>query len=152
MLYRGEEVKLSISCPWLFLENQGTVYIYETAAYTRHSVPSCCNIVFRGSWRQGSKQVMTSESPPSGVKCEWRGHKAMAEMAIIQIPEAQTLFLSHSLLASISIDWRSRVGTAWAVFQGGFSDVFETIIASHFLYLRCLLQLPSAETLCSVQT
>lgn len=62
-------------------------------------------------------------------------------------------FGAFFLFVGLHFHWlKGRVRTAWAVFQDGFSDVFETIIVSHFLCLHCLLQLPNAETLCSVWT
>lgn len=38
VLYGGEEVKLSISCPQLFVENEGAVYICETAASIQNTL------------------------------------------------------------------------------------------------------------------
>jgi len=72
-------------------------------------------------------------------------------MALVQSPPAQ--ILSHFFF----LCWRpfplteeADFRTAWVVCQGGFSDVFETIIVSHFLCLHCLLQVPNAEIPCSV--
>lgn len=158
VLYRGEEVKLSISCPWLFLENWGTVYICETAASIQSTLCQAAVILCsegdegKGQSRWWSRRALhlalSVSEEGTGWWRRWWSCKAQEHRLFFFL-----FGFFFSFFVGLHFHWlKGRARTAWAVFQDGFSDVFETIIVSHFLCLHCLLQLPNAETLCSVWT
>lgn len=152
VLHRREAVKLSIFCPWLFLENWGTVYICETAASIQSTLCQAAVILCsegaegKGQsrwWSQRALHLALSVSEEgTGWWRRWRSCRAQ---------DRRPVFLCF-FFVGLHFHWlkRAEFGTAWAVFQDGFSDVFETITVSHFLCT--LLQLPNAETLHSVWT
>lgn len=76
----GEEVKLSISCPLLFLENWGSVYICETAASRKSTLCQAAVLLHSegdGSkgqsrwWFQRNIQLELSVSE-EGIGCWWK--------------------------------------------------------------------------------
>lgn len=149
--YRGEEVKLSISCPLLFLEKWGSVYICETAVSRRSTLCQAAVLLHsegdgsKGQSRWWSQRDLKLELTVSekGTGCWWRWWSCRTH-------EQRPYTCIHTyvfviLLTSISTDWRGRVGRAWAVFQDGFSDVLRRMMVSHFLCLHWLPQLSYSE-------
>lgn len=148
MWYGGEEVKLSISCPFLFLENWGSVCICETAVSRKSTLCQAAVLLpsegdgSKGQsrwWSQRALQLELSVSEEdTGYWWRWWSCRPQKHKSFMY-------FFFFNLLTSISNDWRGRVGRAWAVFQDGFSDMLRTMIVSHFLCLYWLPQLPCSE-------
>lgn len=150
---QGEEVKLSISCRLLFLENWSSVYICETAVSRKSTLCQAAVLLqsegdgSKGQsrwWSQKDLQLELSGSE-EGTGCSGGNGDHAERMSRHSTYLYIRIYTYIKLLTSISNYWRGRVGRAWAVFQDVFSDVLRRMIVSHFLCLNRLAQFPGSE-------